>query len=91
MKDFDTIGGRRYLMCMGACIATTTLCYFGRVDPKTYGDVVVWIIGIYVTGNVAQRTGSALPDAFSKIGDTIKAVKSSAIDSTQSPAQDTPQ
>lgn len=71
MKDFNTIGGRRYLMCMGACVMTTILMAFGKIDAKTYGDVVIWITGIYVTGNVAQRTGSALPDAFDKISSSI--------------------
>ena len=53
----DTFGGRRFLMAMGAGIATTVLQFFGKLDPagSTYALVVIGTVGAYVTGNVAQR------------------------------------
>lgn len=84
MKDFNTVGGRRFLICLGACIMTTILMWFLKIDSKTYGDVVIWITGIYVTGNVAQRAGGAIPDVFSKVTDNFKGNKNPVVDKTAS-------
>lgn len=71
LSKYDTVGGRRYVMCMGACIVTSLLVWYGKIDAKTYGDVIIWITGIYVTGNIAQRAGSGVPDVLNKISSSI--------------------
>lgn len=68
---YDNVGGRRYMMCMGACIACTALLWFGKLDPKNFADIIIWVTGIYVTGNVAQRASSGLPGVVDKISGRV--------------------
>lgn len=53
----DTIGGRRFLMTIGAGIATTALQWFGKLDNagSTYSVVVIATVAAYITGNVTQK------------------------------------
>jgi hypothetical protein len=55
--NFDTAGGRRFLLALGAGCTTTVLQYFGKLDPagSTYAMVVIGTVGAYIAGNVAQR------------------------------------
>lgn len=76
MNGYNTLGGRRFLIAMGACIMTTILMWFLKIDAKTYGDVIIWVTGIYVTGNIAQRTGAGLPEVLNKVTDAIGGTKS---------------
>ena len=56
MRDFiENIGGRRFIMSMGAGIATTALTWFGKIDGATYALVVIGTVGAYITGNTAQK------------------------------------
>lgn len=67
MNKYDTIGGRRFIMCMGACIVSSILLWFAKLDPKNFSDIIIWITGIYVTGNVTQRAGGAIPEIVSRV------------------------
>lgn len=53
----DTIGGRRFLMSIGAGVATTVLQWFGKLDNagSTYSVVVIATVAAYITGNVTQK------------------------------------
>ena len=55
--DFDTIGGRRFLMTMGCGVATTALQWFGKLDPagSTYALVIVGTVGVFIAGNTVQK------------------------------------
>ena len=55
--NFDNIGGRRFLMAMGAGIATTALQWFGKLDPagNTYMLVTIGCVAAYITGNTTQK------------------------------------
>lgn len=55
--NFDTAGGRRFLLALGSGCTTTVLQYFGKLDPagSTYAMVVIGTVGAYIAGNVAQR------------------------------------
>ena len=76
LSKYDTVGGRRYVMCMGACIACTVLIWYGKLDAKNFADIVIWVTGIYVTGNIAQRAGTGMPDVLNKISGKLGSDKS---------------
>jgi hypothetical protein len=56
-RAIETSGGRRFVMAMGAGIATTGLQWFGKLDPagSTYAMVIIGTVAAYITGNTAQR------------------------------------
>ena len=53
---FDTMGGRRFLMAMGAGITATVLQWFGKLDPagSAYAMIVLGTVAAYITGNVVE-------------------------------------
>ena len=67
-SNYDVIGGRRFIMCIGAGLITSLLTYYGKIDSSTYGDVVIWVTGLYITGNTIQKTGGPkLPNFMNRI------------------------
>ena len=53
----ENVGGRRFLVTIGAGSFTTMLQWFGKLDPagNTYMLVVIGTVGAYITGNTAQK------------------------------------
>ena len=58
--NFTHIGGRRFILTLGAGLATTLLQWFGKLDPagSTYAMVVIATVAAYITGNVAQKNAA---------------------------------
>lgn len=54
--NLQTMGGRRFLLALGAGISTTLLQALGKLDAagSTYAMVVVGTIGAFITGNVVE-------------------------------------
>lgn len=54
--NFTTIGGRRFIMAMGAGITATVLQWFGKLDPtgNSYALIVLGTVAAYITGNVVE-------------------------------------
>lgn len=66
---YETAGGRRYVMCMGACIVTTLLMAFKIIDGSVYENVIIYVVGIFVTGNGIQKAVElAVPAGAAKLG-----------------------
>lgn len=63
----ENIGGRRFLMTVGAGVVTALLQWFGKLDAagSTYAMVVIGTVGAYITGNTAQkwREAGSKPEA----------------------------
>ena len=55
--NFDSYGGRRFLITLGCGVATTALQWFGKIDAAggTYAAVTIATVAAYITGNTAQK------------------------------------
>ena len=53
--DFDTIGGRRFLLTVATQASVTALVWFGKISGEVYSVVVLATVAAYITGNVVQR------------------------------------
>lgn len=53
--NFDSIGGRRFLMAMGCGVACTVLVWFAKIDGAIFRDVVIATVGFYIAGNTWQK------------------------------------
>ena len=55
--NFNSLGGRRYLLAWGVLVVTALLQYLGKLDiaGTAYGLTVGATVGAYITGNVVQK------------------------------------
>jgi len=55
IKSFiEKLGGRKLILSLLIFIGSTTLVYFAKIDQQSYFDLVKYIVGLYVGGNVLQ-------------------------------------
>jgi hypothetical protein len=55
--NFINIGGRRFVVTIGAGIMTTLLQWYGKLDPAgtTYGLVIAATVGAYIAGGTMDN------------------------------------
>jgi hypothetical protein len=53
--NFDSIGGRRYVLAQQVFLASCLLLAFGKISGGEWVTVTLGIAGVYVAGNVSQR------------------------------------
>lgn len=51
----ETLGGRRFILCLGCGVASTALLIGGYITETTWRDVVMGTVGAYIIGNVWQK------------------------------------
>ena len=63
MIQFESYGGRRFLMTSAVLITATVLQWFGKLDPAgtTYAAIVIGCVAAYITGNTTQQVNSCVP------------------------------
>jgi len=51
-----TLGGRRFLLTIGAGLVTAFLQWFGKLDPSggAFSVVIVATVGAFIAGNVVE-------------------------------------
>lgn len=59
--NFLSVGGRRFVLTMGAGITTTVLQWFGKLDPagSTYALVIAATVGAYIGGATMDNKHNA--------------------------------
>lgn len=50
------LGGRRFILCLGAGIVSSILVWYAKISPEIYRDVVLGTVGAYIIGNTFQKT-----------------------------------
>lgn len=64
MGQFITdIGGKRFVMTMGAGIVNTLLLIFKHITPTDYVTLTLGIVGVFVAANTTQNVMEKKPDA----------------------------
>lgn len=54
--NFQAIGGRRFVLAVGAGLASTVLQWFGKLDPAgmAYVAVISSTVAAFIAGNVIE-------------------------------------
>lgn len=50
-----SLGGRRFVLALGAGVVTSVLVWYGKITPEIYRDVVLGTVGMYIAGNTFQK------------------------------------
>jgi hypothetical protein len=50
----NKMGGRTFLLTAGCGVATTVLCWYGKIDGGIYAAVVLGTVGAYITANAVR-------------------------------------
>lgn len=51
----SSFGGRRFLLSLGAGMASSVLVWFEKISGEIYRDVVLATVAAYITGNTFQK------------------------------------
>lgn len=51
--------GTKFITTIGCGIATTWLCYLGKIDGTVYATVIIATVGAFIAGNVTQSIKEA--------------------------------
>lgn len=51
----SAVGGRRFLLTLGAGAVASVLVYYGKISPEVYRDIVIATVAAYIVGNTYQK------------------------------------
>ena len=51
----EQLGGRRFIMAMGAGMSCTVLVWFGKITPEVFQWTVLGTVAAYIGGNTTQK------------------------------------
>lgn len=56
--NFEKLGGRRYVMCMGCAIVSTGLLIIEKLTGGEFVTIISITVGAYIAGNTTQKIGA---------------------------------
>jgi len=56
----DIKGIRKLLFVLIALLVATIGLFVGKIDPATFADLLKWMGGLFVAGNVAENVANAV-------------------------------
>ena len=51
----DRLLSRKFILAVLSLLATSALCWFGKIADGVFATVIVATVGAYLTANVAQK------------------------------------
>lgn len=60
--DLNKLGGRRFLLAVGALLISSIMLWFGKITGSEYVTLCLLTYGGYITGNVYQKKIEASGD-----------------------------
>jgi hypothetical protein len=66
------VGGRRFILTVGAGVICSFLLHKGALTPEIYRDLILGTVGIYVAGNTAQKIQTIRSDSNHSSEDSDK-------------------
>lgn len=55
--DYESVGGRRFLLSFCCLYICTALLLGGYISELIYRDLVLGTVAVYIAGNTAQKFG----------------------------------
>lgn len=53
--NFTTFGGRRFVITLGAGMASTVLVWFVKITPEVFAEIIKWTVGVYIGGGTVDN------------------------------------
>lgn len=53
--EYEKLGGRRFLLCVGTLAVSTVLLWYAKISDAIWRDVLIATVAVYVAGNVSQK------------------------------------
>jgi hypothetical protein len=53
--DFDAMGGRRFILCVGCVLLGAVLCAVSKLAGAEFVALALGTAGVYVAGNTSQK------------------------------------
>ena len=60
--NWQNAGGRTFVLTLGAGIASSLLCWFGKIAGGEYVAVISITVGAYIGANAAQKVKQIAAD-----------------------------
>lgn len=61
--NFEIVGGRRFMLCVGCGLMSSILVWFGKIDSAGYVTLTLGTVGAYITAGAWEARGVAKAQA----------------------------
>ena len=61
--DWNKFLSTKFITTIGCGVATTMLCYAGKIDGNIYATVIIATVGAFIAGDVTQKVKEATINA----------------------------
>lgn len=53
--NFERVGGRRFVLTVGAGVTSTVLVWFTKITPNVYSEIIMWTVAAYIAGGTVDN------------------------------------